>query len=69
MDKKVLSIFIILVILISLAAAYIILNPVDIVEEQDDNFSDGDISDDDLNSEIDNVFLEENDEIEIGEMI
>lgn len=69
MDKKVISIFLLLIILISMATTYVVFNQADTKESRDDKLTDSSISDGDLNSEIDNIFLEENDEIEIGEMV
>ena len=69
MNKKVLSIFLLLVILISMAATYVVFNQAVTEESEDDTSMGSSISDGDLNSEIDNSFLEEDDEIEIGEMV
>lgn len=69
MDKKILSLSIILIILIATVAIYVVINQPALKEDNDDGVTDIDIADEDMKSEIDNVFLEEDEEIDIGEMI
>jgi len=69
MDKKIVSLSLILVILISLAAIYVVINQPALKEDKDDGAISTSITGEDISSEIDNVFLEEDDEIKIGEMI
>jgi len=69
MDKKILSLSLILILLILLTATYVVINQPSLDEDTDDGVFDTSITDEDLNSEIGNSFLEEDDEIEIGEMV
>lgn len=68
MNKKILSIFFLLFILASIAFAYSYFNQKNTDEKHYDNSTEK-VSDGDIVSEIDDMFLEENNEVEIGEMI
>ena len=68
MNKKIISIFFLLIVFISVALTYVYLSqPASDEKEYDGSAEDIDYTD--ISKEIDNQFLEENDEIEIGEMI
>jgi len=68
MDKKILSLSLFLVMLIAILGAYIVIIE-SVSEEKGSVVNDNNIADEDIKSEIDNVFLEEDEEIDIGEMI
>ena len=69
MDKKILSIFIILVIVVSTTVLYVTLKEPISKEDQQD-FALGEYpTNEDISNEIDDTFLPENDEIDIGDMI
>lgn len=67
MNKKIISIFFLLIIFISitLGYSYYISNS----NEQQYNSPIQTISDNNISEEIDETFIEEDDEIEIGEMV
>ena len=69
MDKKILSIFLILVIVVSTTVIYVTLKePISNEDQQD--YSLGEYpTDEDISNELDDVFITENDEIDIGDMI
>ena len=60
------SIFFLLIIVISIAVTYSYFSQSTTEKQYDSPI---DINEDDIGNEIDNLFLEEDDEIEIGEMI
>lgn len=66
MNKKIMSIFFLLIIVISIAVTYSYFSQSTTEKQYDSPI---DINEDDIGNEIDNLFLEEDDEIEIGEMI
>ena len=68
MNKKFISLFFLLILMVSIAFAYIYFNQIETDERQYD-ISGKTISDEDIANEIYDVFIEEDDEIEIGEMI
>ena len=68
MNKKIISITFLLIIVVSIALAYSYYNTTDTSEKQYDRPVET-IDDNNVSEEIDNTFLEEDDEIEIGEMI
>ena len=68
MNKKIISILFLLIIFVSMALVYSYLNKTSTDEKQFDS-SVGTITDENLAEEIDNLFIEEDDEIEIGEMV
>lgn len=68
MDKKIISIFLLLIIFVSIAVTYSYFNLPATKEKQYDNSIET-IDEEDIVNEIDNIFLEEDDEIELGEMI
>jgi len=67
MNKKIISIFLLLIIFVSITVMYSYFNQ-STTEKQYENPVDT-IDEDDIGNEIDNIFLEEDDEIEIGEMV
>ena len=70
MDKKIISISFLLIIVIAVTATYIAFNQPSSVEDQQDYVPDGgDVTDEDISNEIDDFFISEDDEIEIGEMV
>ena len=68
MDKKIISILFLLIIVLAVTATYVVYNQPSAEEKQEGSFMDI-VTDEEINSEIDDVFLDEDDEIEIGEMI
>jgi hypothetical protein len=68
MDKKFLSLFILLILFISMiiAVSYLYQSP-----ETDDQFENSidSIDEGEIINELDNFFIDEEDEVEIGEMI
>ncbi len=67
MNKKIISIIFLLIVLISLALVYNYYKSTTDGEQYDTTFDT--IVEDDISEEIDNLFIEEDDEIEIGEMV
>ncbi len=68
MNKKISSIFFLLIIFVSITLAYVYFTQ-PAADEQNYSGSVEDVDDDQLSDEIDDTFLEEDDEIEIGEMV
>jgi CHASE3 domain sensor protein len=68
MNKKIVSIFFLLIILTSIAFAYSYFNQKNTEENQYDSSAKL-VNDADVASEIDDIFLEEDAEVEIGEMV
>ena len=69
MDKKILSIFFLLIIVISATVLFVTLNQSSSQEDQQ-NYSPAEgLSDEDISNEIDDEFLSEDDEIDIGDMV
>jgi hypothetical protein len=68
MNKKIILIFFILVILFVITVIYGYYNRLNSEEEQYSN-SVGTINDNEVYEEIDDMFIDEDDEIEIGDMI
>lgn len=68
MNKKVISILSLLIILLSLILVYRFYNE---VSDDGDQYTlpDETIDEDNITEEIDNIFIEEDDEIEIGDMV
>jgi hypothetical protein len=70
MDKKIISIFFLLIIVIAATVTYVAYNQISLEEKQQDYVpTDGDVTAEDIYDEIDDAFLSEDDEIEIGEMV
>jgi len=70
MDKKILSVFVLLLVVIAATATYITYNALSSDEKYVDNDSSEDIvTDEDISNELDDVFISEDDEVEIGEMV
>ena len=68
MNKKIISITFLLIVLLLIASVYNIYYKTTSEEEKYDNPIET-IDENNVSEEIDNTFLEEDDEIEIGEMI
>jgi regulatory protein YycI of two-component signal transduction system YycFG len=68
MNKKIASIIFLFIIILSVFVAYMYFNQSNTNEDQY-NGNIENISDQDISNEIDDIFLEEDEEIEIGEMI
>lgn len=68
MNKKILSIILFMIVFTSIAIAYSYFNQRNTEEKQFDSPIET-IDEDELGNEIDKIFIEEDDEIEIGEMI
>lgn len=69
MNKKIISTFILLILVISATVLFVTFNQFDTSEYQDGYNSDEEISEEDISDEIDDYFLSEDNEVEIGEMI
>lgn len=70
MDKKIISICFLLIIVIAVTVTYIAFYQPSSVENQQNNVPvDGDVTNEDISDEIDDFFISEDDEIEIGEMV
>ena len=69
MDKKILSIFILLIVVIAVTALYVSYNQSFQEQNEQDFTPDNTVDEEDISSEIDDVFLSEDDEIDIGEMV
>jgi len=70
MDKKIISLCFLLIIVIAVTVTYVVSNQLSQVESQQDYVpADGDVTDEDIFDEIDDSFIPEDDEIEIGEMV
>jgi len=67
MDNKILSLTIILILLIAMASVYVVINQSS--DDEDDNLFGSSITDEDIKNEIDDSFLDEDDEIDIGEIL
>ena len=68
MNKKIISIFFLLIILLSITIIYNFYNKVSNDEKHYDSPIET-IDENNISEEIDNTFIEEDDEIEIGEMV
>jgi hypothetical protein len=68
MNKKILTLFFLLIALASILTTYIYLKQTSIEEKEINNGIET-IDDKTLSDEVDNAFIDENEEIEIGEMI
>ena len=70
MDKKIFLISLLLIFVIAVTALYVVYNQSFLAEDQDSYVpDDGEVSDQDISNEIDDLFLDEDDEIDIGEMV
>ena len=70
MDKKIISLCFLLIIVIAVTVTYIASNQLSSEEDQQNYVpAYGDVADGDINDEIDDIFISEDDEIEIGEMV
>jgi len=69
MDKKILSLFIILVIVVSTTVLYVTLKEPTYKEDQQDFSLGENPTNEDISNEIDDAFIPEDDELDIGEMI
>jgi hypothetical protein len=67
MNKKILSLFFLLIVLVSVTVAYAYFNQSTHSEDHKDTGDD--IDNDTLNEEIDATLLDEDEDIEIGDMI
>ena len=70
MDKKIMSLCFLLLIVMAVTVTYVAYNQSSSVEDQQGYIpADGDVADEDIIDEIDDSFIPEDDEIEIGEMV
>jgi len=69
MDKKIISIFFLLIIVISATVLFVTFNQSSSQEDQQNYPPAEDLSDEEISDEIDDEFLSEGDEIDIGEMV
>jgi len=68
MNKKIISLLFLLILMVSITATYVYFSQKDSGETQYDN-SDKTVNDADVANEIDDMFLEEDDEVEIGDIV
>jgi hypothetical protein len=68
MNKKIISLIFLLILLITVTVSYACFNQSTTIDNHQTDTS-GDIPQDTLTTEIDSIFLDENQGIEIGEMI
>lgn len=68
MNKRILFLFFLLLVVISIAVSYGVLNQLGSQDFSSDDSS-GMVTDADVAEEIDSIFLDEEGEIEIGEMV
>ena len=70
MDKKIISLCFLLIIVIAVTVTYIVSNQLSSEEDQQNYVpAYDDVADEDINDEINDIFISEDDEIEIGEMV
>jgi len=70
MDKKIISLCFLLIIVIAVTVTYIASNQLSSEEDQQNYVpAYDDVADEDINDEINDIFISEDDEIEIGEMV
>ena len=69
MDKKIISILFLLIIVISATIAFISFKQSESSEGQQTYPAQEDVTDEEISNEIDDSFLSEDDEVEIGYMI
>jgi len=70
MDNKIMILSLLLCIVVVVTAIYVVVNQSSFGEGQQSTVIDnGDVSEQDVAEEIDDLFLDEDDEIEIGEMV
>jgi hypothetical protein len=70
MDKKIISLCFLLIIVIAVTVTYIASNQLSSEEDQQNYVPVyGDVTDEDITDEINDIFISEDDEIEIGEMV
>jgi len=68
MNKKIVLLLFLLILMVSITITYVFLNQ-KTNEENQYNTSDKTVNAEDVSSEIDDMFIEENNEIEIGDII
>jgi len=68
MNKKILSVLFLLLIVVSATVSYRVLNQ-PVAQNNQSNSSSGTITQDEMAGEINNIFINETQEIEIGEMV
>jgi len=68
MNKKIISLFLLLILMVSITATYVYFNQNENNGNQYDS-SDKTVDDTDIANEIDDMFIEEDEEVEIGDII
>ena len=68
MNKKILAVLFLLLIVVSATVSYRVLNQ-PLAKNNQSNGLSGTITQDDMSGEINNIFINETQEIEIGEMV
>ena len=70
MDIKIISLCFLLIVVIAVTVTYITSNQLSSEEDQQNYVpAYDDVADEDINDEINDIFISEDDEIEIGEMV
>ena len=68
MDKKIISLCFLLIIVVAVTVTYVTLNQYS-SEEDSQSISADEVTPEELSDEIDDLFIPEDDEVEIGEMV
>ena len=68
MNKKILAVLFLLLIVVSVTVSYRVLNQ-PVAQNNQSNDLSGTVTQDDMSGEINNIFINETQEIEIGEMV
>lgn len=68
MNKKIISIVFLLILMVSITITYVYFNQKQ-TEETQYNGSGNTVNDEDVANEIDDMFIEEDEEIEIGDIV
>ncbi len=69
MNKKIISTFVLLLILISATLVFVMFNQPESDDRSEDYTPTDDVTDDDISNEIDEYFISEDDDLDIGDMI
>ena len=69
MDKKILSISVLLMIVIAATALFVFYKSSESADDSEYSSDAEDVTDEEITNEIDDAFLSEDDEVEIGDMI
>lgn len=68
MTKKIISLAVLLALLVSMATTYVVINQTS-TDDEEISYSDYDIKNEDVEKEIGSSFVDEGNEIDIGEIL